>query len=343
MKLRKLQLEELLPVLLALTGIIGITPFVFVRMMQQDWIVALLDSVIVVSLAAIAWSVYRYRAVRLASTLMALLCITGVVLTIYARGASQMVWTYPGLVAMFYLLRPLEAVIVSLIAVGAVTPILLNDLASSQVAVTFASLFVTLALSGAFAAMTSGQRRQLRSLSLADPLTGVGNRRALDEAMPTVIAQARRSDAPVSLVMIDLDHFKRINDEYGHATGDKVLVAVSEQIRKNIRTLDGLYRVGGEEFVVLAIGSGIDLAHRLGEELLGEIARLRFSVKDPGKPTFTVTVSVGVAELLDIESADNWYRRADDALYEAKRSGRNRVCIADKAVSISGTATFATG
>ena len=272
MKPRPLQLEELLPILLAMTGIIGITPFVFVRLIERDWIVAILDSVIVLSLVAIAWSVYRYRAVRFASSLMALLCITGVVITIYARGPSQMLWTYPGLVAMFYLLRPLEAIAVSLIAVGSVSPILVRDQEPSQIAVTFASLFVTLALSGAFAAMTNGQRRRLRSLSLADPLTGAGNRRALDESMPTVIAQARRSDAPVSLVMIDLDHFKRVNDDFGHATGDKVLVAVCDQIRVKIRAVDGLFRVGGEEFVVLAIGSGLDLARRLGEDVLDAIA-----------------------------------------------------------------------
>ena len=343
MKLRRLQLDELLPMLLAFTGIIGISPFIVIRALEGAWMVVAIDSVIVVFLAVIAWSVYRYRAVRAASATMAILCITGVVLTIYARGASQVLWAYPGLVAMFYLLRPLEAVVVSLITIVGVSPALAATYSGTELAVVYASMFTTLALSGAFAAMTHGQRNRLHSLTLADPLTGVGNRRALDEAMPAAIKAAVEHQHPISLVMIDIDHFKQVNDVYGHATGDKVLIGVSEKVTAEIRATDQLFRVGGEEFVVLAVGAGLDLSQRLGESLLASIAELKFAVKNPQKSVFQVTVSVGVAELLPGENADAWYRRADDALYEAKRSGRNQVHLSDKSCSLSGTASYATG
>ncbi|MEM1264099.1 MAG: GGDEF domain-containing protein [Pseudomonadota bacterium] len=340
MKFRKLSLEELLPMLLAFAGIAGIAPFVVVRLLDGDFAVAALDAVLVCGLAAIAWAVYKHRAVRLGSVLMALICMGAVIATNYLRGGTQALWAYPGLVAMFYLLRPMEAAIVSIISLAVLTPVMIDGRDAVEVGLLMATLGVTLALSVGFAAMTNGQRRQLQQLTMVDPLTGAGNRRALDDALAALINEARTNEVPVALIMLDVDHFKRVNDIYGHATGDRVLTDVTTLISSAMRSSDNLYRVGGEEFVILAQSSGLDIARRLGESLRVRIAEMQIEPEDQTQRPFGITVSLGVAELLPGETGDAWYRRADDALYEAKRSGRNRICLAEKTVSLSGSASY---
>ena len=159
-------------------------------------------------------------------------------------------------------------------------------------------------------------------LATKDPLTNTGNRRALEDRLREVVAGFRRNPQPASLLLFDLDHFKAVNDRHGHAKGDEVLQGVAQIVRLRIRVTDSMYRIGGEEFVVLLEGQDIQQASRLAEQLrtLIEVNEL---VSDPD-----VTVSIGVAEFEAGESAGDWLRRADDAMYQAKRLGRNRIVLA---------------
>jgi diguanylate cyclase (GGDEF)-like protein len=126
-----------------------------------------------------------------------------------------------------------------------------------------------------------------------------------------------------SILVLDLDHFKDINDTHGHGKGDQILVQVTEIVSANIRVTDDLYRLGGEEFVVIAMGASRDAGTKLAEQLRGSIEASKL-LSDR-----RVTISLGVAEFKEGESYENWLDRADAALYEAKRAGRNRVCLAD--------------
>ncbi|MEM8983174.1 MAG: GGDEF domain-containing protein [Pseudomonadota bacterium] len=334
--IQRLQLDEWLILLLAVAGIIGIGPFIAVRLLAGNYAVAALNTALVGVLVVIAWLVYRYRAVRTGKAGLALLCIIGVIATMYLRGAGQILWAYPALIAMFYLLRPLEALLVSVVAIGAVSPVLIAGDASNEVSVTLASMAVTLALSAAFSTMTMEHRRQLREATLVDPLTKTGNRRAFTETLDTIIDD---DEIAISLLMLDIDHFKRINDRHGHAIGDIVLQRVARSIETTMRASDRLYRIGGEEYVVLATGSGLNLARRLGEAVRVAVSDLVIEGA-ASEPPFSVTVSLGIAERLPGEHPDAWYRRVDDALYEAKRSGRNQICLADKTASLSGPCTY---
>jgi len=181
---------------------------------------------------------------------------------------------------------------------------------------------VSCAFSYAFAMMTRRQRQALIRLASKDPLTGAGNRRALAQKLDEVIAMRSRKNLPSSMLMIDLDHFKKVNDEYGHAMGDQILVSVTEIINMRIRVTDSVYRIGGEEFVVLVEGEPLERAHRLAEQL-----RTIIEANDL-LPGGRVTVSLGVAEHRPGESALEWCHRADDALYRAKHSGRNMIRLA---------------
>jgi diguanylate cyclase (GGDEF)-like protein len=164
--------------------------------------------------------------------------------------------------------------------------------------------------------------RDLDFKATTDPLTGLSNRLKFDQALSAEIRRARRFDVVLSLVIFDVDHFKQINDAYGHQTGDQVLIKLSTFVAQRMRETDLLARWGGEEFVVLLPLSDASMAERFAEILRAAIASLPF---DHGKP---VTCSFGVAELDVGESAERLVARADEALYRAKLNGRNRVELA---------------
>ncbi|UXU89543.1 GGDEF domain-containing protein [Burkholderia sp. S-53] len=168
---------------------------------------------------------------------------------------------------------------------------------------------------------------KLEYMAATDPLTGAANRRRFIERVEAEIARARRNGAPFSLLSLDLDHFKAINDSYGHQTGDQVLQRFVKKCLDAIRPYDGVARVGGEEFMVLLPQAALDTARTVGERIRAAIAGAPFENGD-GKP-IEVTVSVGISEFgRDGETIDAILRKADERLYQAKHQGRNRVIAA---------------
>ncbi|MBT2338374.1 MULTISPECIES: GGDEF domain-containing protein [Pseudomonas] len=161
--------------------------------------------------------------------------------------------------------------------------------------------------------------------ALRDPLTGTGNRIAMDQTLTREIDMARRHSQPLSLLMLDIDHFKRINDSYGHSVGDDVLKAVADSIKQQLRNVDMVFRFGGEEFLILLANTNRDAAAMIGERL-----RYAAQVQDyfAEGARIELTVSLGCATLLPGESVESLLRRADSALYVAKREGRNRLAMA---------------
>lgn len=160
---------------------------------------------------------------------------------------------------------------------------------------------------------------QLQALARTDALTGITNRYELQRLLDHEIERVARYNSLLSLIMYDLDHFKQINDRFGHATGDDVLRTVAGLVNDNIRNVDSHGRWGGEEFMVILPQTGLDAASDVAEKLRKAIADHRFN--DIG----TATASFGVAELAHKESARTLAQRVDEALYRAKGQGRNRV------------------
>ena len=170
-------------------------------------------------------------------------------------------------------------------------------------------------------------RAQLASMVLTDPLTGCLNRRGFDQALTREIARATRGGHEFSLLAIDLDHFKRVNDTYGHLAGDDVLRAVGALLLKSGRAGDVVARVGGEEFAVLLSDTAASGGHLFATRLCERIRKHEFAIADNGDPV-EITTSIGVAVGAPRgvpEFAELIWSRADDALYAAKRSGRNCV------------------
>lgn len=173
----------------------------------------------------------------------------------------------------------------------------------------------------------------LERLSRTDPLTNLQNLRAFREALEGAVSFARRNESALSLLMLDLDHFKRVNDRFGHPVGDDLLRQVASTIRLGRRLEDVVARVGGEEFAVLLPGLRLEEAEVVAQRILADMRALHFAPQGTVVPT---TISIGVAELAAHESGHELLKRADDALYSAKRTGRNRFVSASLADEATG-------
>ncbi len=163
------------------------------------------------------------------------------------------------------------------------------------------------------------------SSALKDGLTGAGNRMAYDEAILREMDKTQRSDQKMALLMVDIDHFKNFNDNYGHATGDKVLQAVCNEMQRTLRRSDMLFRYGGEEFAIILSPSDSQLAEQIAERLRQAVANL---VLAHGNEQLSITISLGAAEIKQKDTPEKIFKRADKALYCAKNNGRNQVGIA---------------
>jgi len=164
--------------------------------------------------------------------------------------------------------------------------------------------------------------------ALPDPLTGAFNRRYLDRRLIEEVSRARRYALPLSIMMLDIDHFKQIDDRHGHQAGDQVLSSFGRVVNREIRALDILARYGGEEFLVVAPQTPFSRAADIAERLCKCIESHRFNLPDDrsGVREIIVTVSIGMASLGDgLDSVEQLIQAADANLYRAKREGRNRV------------------
>ena len=176
----------------------------------------------------------------------------------------------------------------------------------------------------------TAELEQSRTQARLDTLTGFVNRRGMDEIVVREIARARRTLSPLSLAILDLDHFKRVNDEHGHEVGDQALVHLAALAKAGLRESDVICRFGGEEFVIILPETGVQGA-------LFVIDRLRVMLEKTPLPIeggkLQLRFSAGVAELAAAENRDRLLKRADAALYAAKRAGRNRVRVAPEAAA----------
>ena len=300
-----------------------ILPFGVYRALTGAWWVAALDFVLVLAIVgSCGWAWWRADTRRV-GWFLALVYTAGAVASAELLGVIGAFWMYPAIIANFFLVGHTGAWAMSFAAVAILggrgiafeTPAHLASFAATALLVCF--------LAWILGNRTEAQRRRLEQLATRDALTGVNNRRALTEELALAAAAFARGAPPAAIVMRDLGRFKRINDEYGHEAGDRVLVEFCDVVRDHVRAVDRLLRLGGEEFVLLLArppSSGL----RPFTDTLRE--RVRAHLRCPDGP---VTVSAGAATLRAGEGWESWLRRADAALYRAKAAGRDRTEIAD--------------
>ena len=309
--------------MLSLCALVGITPFAIMRFAQGNTVAGVVDLAILASILGCLTYAWLTGDTRRSGAVLAFFVCLGAVAVGVVMGEPGLFWIFPCLVTTFFLTSSRVAAGLNL---GSVLALMSIDAAfsSSEQLWTFAATALTVsACAFVFALRNQDQRERLEHLATIDPLTGVGNRRSMDEELDVAVANAERTGLPYALVMLDLDHFKQINDVYGHAVGDDVLTELVALIQHHTRKSDQLFRYGGEEFVLLL--PGVD-----GNGLQSVMKSLQQTLrKRLGYSGGTVTASFGVASLRRGERVADWLARADDALYRAKTSGRDRIVFAD--------------
>ncbi len=299
-----------------------ILPFAVFRFYNGQWIIGLIDSLIVGSIAYAIRHTFRGGSAERAGLIMALVTTGSCVLVSVMFARHGLLWAYVVFTTNFMLTERRYAMPANLVLllVLALHP---DTFAQMQERAVFVATGMLVSMAAfLFAYHTASQRHQLIALASHDTLTGVRNRLAMQSDLALAVETHRRSPAPCGIAMLDLDHFKRVNDAFGHEVGDRLLVDFARLCEANCRKRDRIYRYGGEEFVML-------LPNTPADGLRAALDKLRLAVADSlldpaGKP---VTVSIGGALLQGEHDWTDWLARADTALYRAKGGGRNAVVL----------------
>jgi len=316
--------------LFGVIALVAILPFAIYRFATGNVEAGMVDAAILACIAAGVIYAWRGGDVARAGIVVMVTSTVGCLAIGVLFGLPGLLWMYPILLANFLMVDRLKAF---LIAVLAMLFIVVKDglFASMQQEMMFvASASVTILFSLVFASRTESQRLTLESLAAHDTLTGAQNRLAMERALG-LVTQGRREDDPgAGLAILDLDHFKRVNDGFGHEAGDHVLSEFVVLVRRHIRRGDSLFRYGGEEFVLMLPGVDASSLSRIAEVVRSGVE------SDLRHERHHVTVSIGTAMLSPGEDWQSWLGRADAALYRAKRGGRNRVeCAAAPAPAVA--------
>lgn len=315
--------------LMGLFGVISITPYAIYRLFTADYIVALTDIFAVGSIIiAVAYAWRTNNTVKPGLYLSVIFSGTATI-AIINLGVNGSFWIYPLILFNFFMVSPQRALTIMLTVLLCVVAYhLLNPNAVFHNHYQMLSFLITCLLSSSltfiFAYRSLFQRQRLQKLAAHDPLTGAYNRRIMTEQLRKAHRDYNRSKRPYSLLILDLDHFKNINDSFGHLVGDQILIDFVRIIQAAVRQDDQLFRYGGEEFALLLPNTDHDgltvVANALQKQIFSKLH----------SPASAVSASIGGAVLEPSESWQDWFNRADKQLYVAKNAGRNRYCIAEQ-------------
>lgn len=322
MTLAERSFKEKLLLSLSAAMVVAVIPFAIIRLASQEWAAGILDTVVIVLMLGLFTHVYFTHETQRAGIIMAVVFVAASIGLIRLMGVEEIYWLYPTLTALFFLLDARHAIILSAGTFGATLALLWNSMTFIELFTLSFTLVINILFAYLFALTARRQRTQLEHLANVDPLTGAGNRRAQNRKLDAVSALFHRAHIPCSILILDVDYFKRINDAHGHVVGDNILVEVADLISANTRPSENLYRYGGEEFTIVAENTRMEGAQQLAEKLRDLIDQHAFV------SNIHVTASFGVAEVQRSEGPQGWLGRADTALFKAKERGRNRVVLA---------------
>lgn len=312
-------------------------PFTVLSLVQQSYLSALGTSAIVAMLALNAWLVAHGRPYE-RLTLYGLVPF-GMLFMIHVfrlNGIIGGVWCFPAILGCYCMLSQRRALIANAIILGVALPMIWQTVEPALAARFSATLLAVSIFAGILVREIDAMRERLRYQIEHDPLTGLLNRTSLRERLESAIDARCTRAIPSALLAIDLDHFKSINDRFGHDTGDLALREVGKLLRERVRCEDAVFRLGGEEFLILLHGTTVCDAKERAEKLRETIERSSILQHCP------VTASFGLTNLRMADDRDSWTRRADERLYAAKRAGRNRVVWQDKVAGGAGEALHPT-
>lgn len=305
---------------LAVASFIIMTPFVVNNFIQGRILLGLGSFFIIVAMLVNAWSIITHK--KFYSTLLLVILVPAIIyfliLAIQELGTIGILWCYPALIAFYFIMHEREAWIANILLLLVVSPMAWNFFKEPLAIRIIATLITTSIFSAVFIRVITRQQSRLHEMAITDPLTGLLNRMTLQTSLEQAIQQFQRTRIPMSLLAIDLDYFKKINDQFGHDTGDRVLKEIGLLLRKRCRGVDKVFRLGGEEFLVLLFNGDAKNISVVAEDILKSVTELDIS------PGIMVTASIGIATLNEDEDWKAWLKRSDQNLYLAKQQGRNR-------------------
>lgn len=303
---------------------IAIGGFGVFRFLDGNLLMTLVDTLLVLLLVGISAFAWITGHTMVTGVVMILFTGAGVLAVLYLTGLVGLFWAYVDTIATFFLAPPPVAIPKVLLMVAATTALGAKAGLGPLPLISYATtIFVVSVFAFSFARRSLAQARQMEKLAIRDPLTGIGNRRALEEELCIAIARVQRDEFDAGLLMLDLDHFKEVNDQYGHGQGDEVLKQFAHLVTTHSRHEDRLFRFGGEEFVLL-LSNVRDQSMILAARHVQQTIRDQLSVH--GQP---VTCSIGAALAAPEDNWESWLNRADNAVYDAKTNGRDTVIVAN--------------
>ena len=304
---------------LSAVGVVFLVPFAVHDFLKERYLLAGAIVVVVATLAVDAVAIQWRKTPPIPFALLLVPMAAAITISLRTQGVIGAFWCYP-VVLFFHFVLPRRLANLCSIALLVEATLTVHRYLGMRITVRFGvSLAMTIVIINIIQSIIRELQGALFLLSITDPLTGAFNRRHMDSRLAEAIQFARRSRRPVSVLVIDIDHFKAVNDERGHEAGDVVLKGLVALVKQRSRQIDLMFRMGGEEFVLLLPATGEAEAATFAEELRASIAEAPLLA---GRP---VTVSIGVGELRASDDRESWIKRTDAALYTAKNGGRNRV------------------
>ena len=250
-----------------------------------------------------------------------LLC-AAVMYSTLVNGIHGLLWAYPVMASIAFLLAWKLAIVVTVVFVTLLTAVSIYTIEPDVAWRALVSLLVLMILTLTLVRLLTRMQRHFTELAVTDTLTGVYNRKQLQTDLEHLVALKKRHGRPISAALCDIDYFKEVNDKYGHFDGDRLLIQAAQLIKSSFRASDKVFRVGGEEFVILMPDTDLEGATRAAEKLRATFSANHFELKeDP----VNMTISIGGRELESEENWLAWLERADKLLYHAKDMGRNQV------------------
>ncbi len=308
--------------LVGICSLIGITPYTVYRLLEGNLLVGGVDAVMVCSTCIAVVYAWRTGNTLKPGQFLAVVYSIGTFLVAIKLGVNGLFWFYTLILFNFFVVPPLQsaaATFCSLLAIciyGYLHPGVVFE-SLYQMTSFFVTCLIASFFASVFAYRGRRQREQLVELATLDPLTRVGNRRAMDSELEIALAEHRRYGTRYGMLVLDLDLFKEVNDSHGHKAGDRVLIDFARIIKQSSRQSDRLFRMGGEEFVLLLPKLSRQGLEKTASHIRTSVAE---QLKGPGGP---VTVSIGGSVLDQHTSVDAWMHEADTCLYQAKEGGRN--------------------
>lgn len=312
--------------LMGIFAILGIAPYAVFRLFEGNYIVGIADSIIVLSVLTALLYAWIVRDTERPGIYLAVIFSVSASIVAINLGVNGLFWIYPLILFNFFMVTPGKAFVATLFLLTALIThaiVVPGSVFGStyQMGSFLVTAMMSSILSFIFAYRTRTQRDQLQMLAIHDPLTGARNRRAMNEELKIAVSSKRRHRNSYGILVMDLDHFKQVNDRFGHHIGDQVLMSFVQIVQRHSRREDRLFRFGGEEFLLLLPSTDLEGLQSSAQHLLRAVSEELVS------PAGKITVSIGGAILRPAEHWESWLQRADSSLYQAKEQGRNRVVI----------------